>query len=179
VRQRALVMTVVACVALPALARATGSPIYTELPPSGAYKFHGVGPPGEGSLTVHARQVSKISFTLPTGPAYHQPGCIAPEGASEKSTLLITVKGRFTLVRQNASVAGGYRYWVVGGVKQPHPANSVGVAPIPATFKFEGHAPVTGKLGIFFANNGDGLEMGQLYAHFTKCVEESGSFEHR
>jgi hypothetical protein len=165
-------------VALPSAALATRDSVYTELPPSGTYKFYGVGPPGKGSLTVHRKTVSKITFTLPTGQAYHQAGCIAPVGQTEQSTIPVTVSGSFKLIRQKPSVAHGYRYWVVGGVDQPHPANDVGVSPIPAKFTIRGLTPVSGKLGIFFSNNGDGVETGGLYATFGGCLADGGDFDH-
>jgi hypothetical protein len=177
-RGRVLLVGAVLSVAVPSVALATLASVHTELPPSGAYKFYGIGPTGKGSLTVHGKTVSKITFTLPTGSAYRQAGCIAPAGATETSTIPVTMSGSFKLIRQKPAVAHGYRYWVVGGVDQPHPANDVGVSPIRAKFTIHGLAPVSGKLGIFFSNTGTGVEQGGLYATFGGCTAAGGDFDH-
>lgn len=177
-RGRALFATVVASVALPSVALAISSSVYVQPPHAGTYKFYGVGETGKGSLTVREKTVSKITFTLPIGSAYQQARCVVPAGSTEQSTVLVTVSGSFKLIRQEPSVAHGYRYWVVGGVRQPHPANDVGVSPIRAKFTVQGLTPIWGQLGIFFANNGDGVEMGNLYADFGGCFAPGGSFDH-
>jgi hypothetical protein len=177
-RGRALLAVAVASVALPTAALALTITSHTEPPPAGTYKFYGLGETGKGSLTVRGKTVSKITFTLPTGSAYQQTGCTVPVGATEQSADLVTVSGSFKLVRQNPSVPHGYRYWVVGSVKQPHPANDVGVSPIRAKFNIKGLAPFSGKLGIFFANNGTGVESGSLYADFGGCLSTGGDFDH-
>ena len=177
-RGRALLAAALAALTLPSVALAITASVYTQTPPSGTYRFYGTGQTGKGSLTVHGKTVSKITFTLPIGSAYHQTGCIAPVGATEQSTVDVTVSGSFKLVLQHASVARGYRYWVVGGVRQPHPSNDVGVSPIRAKFTIQGLMPVRGQFGLFFSNNGDGVETGNLYADFGACFDPGGSFDH-
>ena len=176
-RERALVAAALISMALPSAATAFNSAVYTKLPPSGRYKFYGVGLTGSGSLTVHGRTVSKITFTLPTGSAYHSSNCTIPVGTTEQSSILVTVSGRFQLLRQEPSVAHGYRYWVVGSIKQPHPANDVGVAPLRATFSVPGMAPLSGRFGLFFQNNGAGVETGNLYAELGGCLSFGGDFD--
>jgi hypothetical protein len=175
-RKAAFLGAVAAIVVLPATALAMS---YAKVPPSGTYKFYtDPSTSGTGALTVSGKTVSDISFALLVGQVYQSSSCVVPAASMPNSTVEVSVSGSFKLVRQKEPVKRDYRYWVVGG-QRPSAATDIGVTPVPATFTVAGQAPISGEIGVFFENVGNGIEHGTFYASFGNCLSDGGVFTHK